>query len=129
MSYVLVWKDHDDEYKENFSDLEEVAAKLIKLCRLEHERMNGTEVKKLFQGSEVGYKYKRNDKDNTEEIFIEESLWIKQEIEKIKPNEVFCPICGNDGGLIENSVSIKTEDDNYGMDLYGCSECGREFCT
>jgi len=129
MGYILVWEDYDYSHKEHFSDLEEVAAKLIELCKLEHENHYGTKVVELIEGKPLEYEYKRNDEKNIEEIFIEDSLWLERKIEKTKPDEVSCPVCGSVGGIETEDVSVKAEGEYYGMDLFICSECGREFCT
>jgi len=130
MEYILVWRDYDDYYEENdFQNENELVHRLLEISRREYADDYGVEIISLTKGKLVDFEYQRGAK--SEKLII--SGKVKSEIAigdaKIPGPDMYCPVCGSDAGLLDEDVSIKSDGEYHGMNLYGCSGCGREFYT
>jgi len=130
MAYVLVWHDYDGYYEEDdFQNENELVHRLLEISRREYADEYGAEIISLTKGKVVDFEYQRDGK--SEKLII--SGKVKFEIAimdaKIPEPDMRCPVCGDDAVLIDKNVSVKSEGEYYGRNLYGCPECGREFCT
>jgi hypothetical protein len=123
--FYIIWKNWDCCYTEYFTEKGDMALRLMKLIRKEEANENGVDIVMVSAGSEINYRYKVDDINAIEQLWIDGDIIVTSKLPE-KEKVMKCPKCGKAG---KKGKSIKTfvESVYSTLDHYTCNSCEKGF--